>query len=77
MEESSGSEWATEFLPGTFGCHEFLDRTSLILNILESNVLEHPACVANADWYVLAEQAATALRELYQQAGRDHLESSN
>jgi hypothetical protein len=77
LEEASGSDWAKEFLPGTFGCHELLDRTSLMLNILESNLLEHPACVANADCYGLAEKAAAALRELYQQVGRDHLGTPN
>lgn len=77
MEVDSGSEWAKEFLPGTFGCHELLDRTSVVLNILESNLLEHPACVVNAEWYGLAEQAAAALRELYQRVGQEHLESPN
>jgi hypothetical protein len=77
MEEASGSDWAKEFLPGTNGCHELLDRTSVMMDTLERHLLQHPACVANADWYALAEQAASALRELYQHVGREHLESSN
>ena len=39
----------------------------------ERHLLSHPACVANPAWYFLAEQAAAALRELYQQVGAQHL----
>jgi hypothetical protein len=31
--------------------------------------------VANPEWYLLAEQAAAALRELYQRIGAEHLEA--
>ena len=71
----SGERWAEEHLPGTFGCHELLDRTSLVSDLLERHILEHPACVANPTWYRLAEQAADALCELYQQVGAEHLGS--
>ena len=54
-------------------CHELLDRTALLSDLLERHLLGHPACVANPGWYRLAEQAAAALRELYQQVGAEHL----
>jgi hypothetical protein len=69
----SGEGWMDTNRPGTFGCHELLDRTALIADMLERHVLAHPACVANPGWYQLAEQSAAAIRELYQQVGAEHL----
>lgn len=65
--------WADQCKPGTFACHELLDRTALLAAMIEEQVQSHPACVANADWFVQAERAAAALRELYQQIGAEHL----
>ena len=59
--------------PGSFGCHELLDRTALVSDLLQRHVLTHPACALNPDWYALADQAAAALCELYQQIGAAHL----
>jgi len=72
-----GERWADEYRPGSAGCHELLDRTALLSDMLERYLLDHPACVANSGWYMLAEQAAVALRELYQQIGNEHLDGSS
>lgn len=32
-----GQDWADRFQPGTFGCHELLDRTLLATNLLETS----------------------------------------
>ena len=71
----SGEDWAKEFRPGSAGCHELLDRTALLTDLLERHLLAHPACIARPEWYRLAEQAAAALRELYQQIGAEHLDN--
>ena len=71
-----GEQWADENRPGSLGCHELLDRTALLSDMVERHLLAHPACVANPGWYLLAEQAAAALRELYQQIGSEHVGSS-
>ena len=68
-----GSEWAERHKPGSFGCHELLDRTALVADILERYVLSHPACAQNKEWFELAEQAASALQALYQRVGEAHL----
>ncbi len=73
LATESGPGWADGFRPGTPGCHEFMDRTSMLVDMLERYLLTHPACVAEPDWYALAELAVSALRELYQQVGADHL----
>lgn len=69
----AGEGWAEDCRPGSSGCHELLDRTSLLADMLERHVVSHPACVANPDWYRLARQAAEHLHELYQQVGAEHL----
>jgi hypothetical protein len=73
LAAADGPGWADGYRPGTFGCHELLDRTSLLAEQLERQLLTHPACVANAEWYRLAGQAAAALHELYQRVGAAHL----
>jgi hypothetical protein len=50
-----------------------MDRASMLADTLERHLLTHPACVADPEWYALADRAAAALRELYQQVGAEHL----
>ena len=69
-----GSGWATQYEPGSPGCHELLDRTALAADFVERYVRTHPACVQNPDWFALAERASSALHELYQQVGAMHLD---
>lgn len=59
--------------PGSFGCHELLDRASTLANQIDSQVLSHPACIQNPEWFALAHQAMTALHDLYQAVGAEHL----
>jgi hypothetical protein len=73
LESESGRSSLDEFRPGTFGCHELLDRTHLIADQIEQALLSHPACLQNQDWYQLAFEASTALHELYQRIGAAHL----
>ncbi len=73
LAADSGEDWAKEYQPGSAGCHELLDRTALLTDMLERHLLSHPACIARREWYLLAEQATAALRELYQQIGAEHL----
>ena len=73
MVAEHGPGWREHYKPGTFGCHELLDRTSLAARAIEENVLSHPACAQNPEWFALAEQAAAALHELYQRIGTEHV----
>jgi hypothetical protein len=68
-----GVAWAEQYKPGSYGCHELLDRTAFVANILEEYVLTHPSCVQNEDWFKLASEASAALQNLYQQVGQTHL----
>lgn len=75
LNKEYGSDWAEQNQPGSFGCHELLDRTLLVAETVERSVLSHPACVQNREWYALAEKAVTALQELYQRVGAEHLDA--
>lgn len=76
MTAEYGPDWSEQYKPGSFGCHELLDRTCLVADTVEQYVLSHPACAQNREWYALAEKAVTALRELYQAVGQTHLENN-
>jgi hypothetical protein len=73
LNAEHGPNWAEQYKPGSFGCHELLDRTLLAAEMVEQHVLTHPACAQNRDWYALAEKATVALNELYQRVGAEHL----
>lgn len=61
------------FLPGSFGCHELLDRTALTQQAIDDWLLGHPACLSRAEWYRLALSAHEALNELYRQVSEAHI----
>lgn len=73
LTEDEGPDWAVRYRPGTVGCHELLDRVSTVADMTERLLVEHPACIANPAWHELASRAATALHELYQHVGAEHL----
>ena len=77
LAADAGPDWINNYKPGSFGCHELLDRTSMFADMLDQQIQRHPSCVANPEWFFLAEQAAAALRELYQQIGAEHLEKES
>ena len=70
-----GDDWAALYKPGSFGCHELLDRAAMFADMVEQQIQTHPACVANPEWFYVAERAAAALRGLYQQIGAEHLDA--
>ena len=72
LDSDRETGWMEKFKPGSFGCHELLDRTNLVVNMIEDNLLSHPSCALNPEWYALADQAADVLRSLYQRIGAEH-----
>lgn len=73
LDAEEGPSWADQFKPGSFGCHELLDRTAMLADLVEERLLSHPACATDRDWYALADRAVSALRELYQRVGEKHI----
>jgi hypothetical protein len=68
-----GPLWLEEYEPGSFGCHELLDRASLMASLAETQLLSHPACIQDPEWFALADRAVAILGELYQRIGEKHL----
>jgi hypothetical protein len=73
LTAEEGANWIERNRPGSFGCHELLDRTSINVDMIESHLVEHSACIANPEWYELAWKAADSLHDLYQKIGAVHL----
>ncbi|MGP0066689.1 MAG: hypothetical protein ACLQGP_24250 [Isosphaeraceae bacterium] len=73
MVAESGPGWETQFQPGSFGCHELLDRTFLLADQIEKIILAHPSCFRDPQWYALASRAAESLHELYKRVGSEHV----
>lgn len=63
----------SQYAPGTFGCHEAMHTTSLMLDMTDDHLLQHPAIVADPDFYRLAGEVHEALFALYQAIGEKHL----
>lgn len=59
--------------PGSFGCHEILDRTLLAQEIVDEYILNHPSIEYKKKWVKLAEKASNALAALYQDIGKEHM----
>ncbi|KXF77725.1 hypothetical protein ATN84_10365 [Paramesorhizobium deserti] len=63
-----------DFMPGSFGCHEALHATSILLDSVGRHLLCHPTILHDPEFYALADQAHAALFDLYQAIGAKHLE---
>ncbi len=63
--EEAGAGWSEPYKPGTFGCHEVLDRTSTLADQVERLVVDHPSILLDPEWFALADTALTALNDLY------------
>ncbi|MEF0940793.1 hypothetical protein [Rhizobium sp. BR 362] len=63
----------TQFAPGTFGCHEAMHTTSLMLDMTDDHLLQHPAILADPEFYRLAGEVHEAIFALYQAIGEKHL----
>jgi len=72
-KDGTAAEWDDASKPGSFGCHELLDRTALMMGNVDEYIVLHPACLNNREWFALALQARDALNELYRQVGEKHL----
>lgn len=64
---------AETYAPGTYGCHEALHMAAVARDFVEEHLLDHPAIGLNSNWKTLADQACTALFDLYQAIGKVHL----
>lgn len=66
-------EWRRLFLPGSYGCHELLDRVNICSTFIDATLLGHPSCILQPEWFATASKIIAMLEELYQQVGQIHL----
>jgi hypothetical protein len=59
--------------PGTYSCHEALHVASLVVNMIDDNLMQHDSILHNPEWFRLAYQAMEATHALYQAIGAVHL----
>jgi hypothetical protein len=57
-----------------FHYHEALDRASLIGDMVDRHLIQHPVCKLDKDVNKLVEEAATKLFEAYQLLGHRSIE---
>lgn len=61
------------YSPGTFGSHEALHASHMILGLIERELAEHPAILLQPEWYAHVRKAQDELFSLYQKIGAEHL----
>ena len=60
------------FAPGSFGCHEALHMASVLAEMVDERLCQHPAIAARKEWVAKANLARSTLHELYQTIGQEH-----
>lgn len=63
----------TGLAPGSFGCHEALHVASVLAEMVDERLCQHPSVTMYPMWKHLADKARDDLFELYQEIGRLHL----
>ena len=70
---AEAADYARNYAPGTFGCHEALHMASFLALNVDEALCEHRAIAAVPAWRALAETARVALYDLYQAIGAEHV----
>lgn len=63
----------TRYGPGSFGYHEALHVTNLVVDLLERELAGHSAVLLDAFWYGKVREAQALLYSAYSQVAQDHL----
>lgn len=64
------------FGPGSFGCHEAMHVTQLVVDMIERELLSHSAVLLNPHWYGKVREAQASLRRAYNAVADNHLAAS-
>ena len=68
-------ELMAQYSAESFGFHEAVHTTSIVLDLVDDQLLHHPAIAGNSEWFQLAARASEALFNLYQAMGAAQLSS--
>ncbi len=78
-EEFAGSDHRSleaRFGPGSFGCHEALHVTQVVVDMIDRELLSHSAVLLNPFWYGKVREAQASLRSAYNAVADNHLAAS-
>lgn len=62
-------ELLANYASGSFGFHEGVHTASIVLDLIDEQLLHHPAIAGNTEWFRLAARASEAIFNLYQSMG--------
>jgi len=62
-------ELLAQYAAGSFGFHEAVHTASIVLDLVDEQLLHHPAIAGKGEWFRLAARASEALFNLYQAMG--------
>lgn len=65
----------TRFGPGSFGCHEALHTTNLVVEVIEQQLLHHSAVLLDPFWYGEVREAQSLLYHAYSDMAQRHLDA--
>lgn len=71
--QDSGETLEERFGPGSFGCHEALHVTHLVVDLIERELVQHSAVLLDPSWFDRIREAQALLYRAYQEAGARHL----
>lgn len=63
--------------PDQFHYHEFLDRLTIVANMIDYTLTGHLIADAHPDWKAQAENAQEIILDLYKEVGRKHFNLEN
>jgi len=61
--------------PGSFGCHEAVHVTHLVIDLLDSQLANHSAVLLDPQWYSSIREAQSLLYRAYNVAAGKHLDA--
>ncbi|BCH14946.1 hypothetical protein [Mesorhizobium sp. L-2-11] len=59
--------------PGTFGCHEGVHVTKLVVDLIEDKLVNHGSVILNPYWFYCVREAQQLLYAAYSAVGGEHL----
>lgn len=65
----------TRFGPGSFGCHEAMHVTHLVVDLLERELVTHSAVLLDPYWYEKVREAQALLYSAYSRVADRHLDA--
>lgn len=64
---------AVRYGPGSFGCHEAMHVTQVVVDLIERELLSHSAVLLDSFWYGKVREAQALLRSAYTHVAEAHL----